>query len=84
MVFELSGQGFDEGRLLLDQLALGEVGQGARVAFPGDHRVEHGPPGHDEQVRDNAGQFDLHVLQGLADAGACAGYVPGRTRCGCG
>ncbi|MEU1276609.1 hypothetical protein [Streptomyces sp. NPDC005799] len=68
VVFELPGQGLDEGRLLLDQVAFGEVGQGARVAFPGDHRVEHGSPGHAEQVRDDAGQFDLRVLQGLVHA----------------
>lgn len=87
VVFELPGQGFDEGRLLLDQGAFGEVGQGARIAFSGDQGIEHGSPGHAEQVRDNVGQFDLCVLQSLVHAvfvpgafldehGAGAGVVP--------
>jgi hypothetical protein len=68
VVFELPGQGFDKGRLLLDQVAFGEVGQGARIAFSGDQGIEHGSPGHAEQVRDDVGQFDLCVLQSLVHA----------------
>lgn len=64
MVLELASEGLDEGGLLLDQVALGEIGEGAWVAFASDHRVEHGPSGHAEQVRDEAGQFDLRILKG--------------------
>ncbi|WP_254650510.1 hypothetical protein [Streptomyces sp. GbtcB7] len=87
VVFELPVRGFDEGRLLLDQVAFGEVGQGARIAFSGDQGIEHGSPRHAEQVRDDVGQFDLCVLQSLVHAvlvpgafldehGAGSGVVP--------
>ena len=68
----------------LDQAAFGEVREDAGVALAGDQGIEHGPPGHAEEVRDDGGQFDLRVLQEPCPLAACGGCAPGRTPCGCG
>ena len=43
----------------------GHVGQDLRVAFPGDQRGHHRPPGHPEDVAGHHRQLDLRVFQQL-------------------
>ena len=58
---------------LAAQPALGQLGEHLGVAFTGDQRGEHRPPGHAEHVRGDRVQLDPGVLQRLLDPLALAG-----------
>jgi hypothetical protein len=65
----------------------GQLRQHLGVAFPGDQRGQHVPPGDPEDVRNHDGKLDLRVFEQLLDpvllrgpgrdqVGAVAGQVP--------
>src|SRR6185295_7110828 len=63
VVGEPAGERLDQGAVLADQGAHGQVGQQVRVAVSVDQRGQDAPPGYPEDVADHHAQFDAGVFQ---------------------
>src|SRR4051794_26788606 len=59
------GQRLGQGTDLDAQPAPGQLGQRRRVAFAGDQRLEHRPPGLAEDVTGHHGELDAGVFEQL-------------------
>jgi hypothetical protein len=76
MLLEVTGQRLLQHRGLGAHGAAGHLRQHLGTTLTGDHRGEHLPAGHPEDVADHAGELDLGVLEQLLDPLLLPGPFP--------